>query len=172
MTGKYVSDSYTEQVQILSQSTLNGYNRLFGGRLMQWIDVVAAVVARRHSNRNVTTAAVDNLRFEGPAYANETIVLCGRVTYTGRTSMEICVETYVEELSGEKRLINVAYLVMVALDGHEHPTPIRRPPRSTLFPYTTLFRSAHPPAQAAPGPVTRDVTEKEIMPCRNGCCRL
>ena len=124
MTGKYVSDSYTEQVQILSQSTLNGYNRLFGGRLMQWIDVVAAVVARRHSNRNVTTAAVDNLRFEGPAYANETIVICGRVTYTGRTSMEICVETYVEELSGEKRLINVAYLVMVALDEHEHPTPV------------------------------------------------
>ena len=38
--------------------------------------------------------------------------------------MEICVETYVEELSGEKRLINVAYLVMVALDEHEHPTPV------------------------------------------------
>ena len=74
---KYVRDSYTEQVQILSQSSLNGYKRLFGGRLMEWIDVVAGVVARRHSNRNVTTAAVDNLRFEGPAYGNETIVLCG-----------------------------------------------------------------------------------------------
>ena len=42
MAGKHVSESYTEQVQILSQSTLNGYNRLFGGQLMQWIDVVAA----------------------------------------------------------------------------------------------------------------------------------
>ena len=41
MAGKHVSESYTEQVQILSQSTLNGYNRLFGGQLMQWIDVVA-----------------------------------------------------------------------------------------------------------------------------------
>ena len=39
MEGKYPRDSYTEQVQILSQSALNGYNRLFGGRLMQWIDV-------------------------------------------------------------------------------------------------------------------------------------
>ena len=113
---KYVRDSYTEQVQILSQSSLNGYKRLFGGRLMEWIDVVAGVVARRHSNRNVTTAAVDNLRFEGPAYGNETIVLCGYITYTGRTSMEVCVRTYVEELNGHKRLINVAYLVMVALD--------------------------------------------------------
>lgn len=122
--GKRVSDSYTEQVQILSQSTLNGYNRLFGGQLMQWIDVVAAVVARRHSNSNVTTAAVDNLRFEGPAYANDTIVLCGSITYTGRTSMEVCVKTYVEELTGQKRLINVAYLVMVALDGSERPTSV------------------------------------------------
>lgn len=121
---KYVRDSYTEQVQILSQSSLNGYKRLFGGRLMEWIDVVAGVVARRHSNRNVTTAAVDNLRFEGPAYGNETIVLCGYVTYTGRTSMEVCVRTYVEELSGLKRLINVAYLVMVALNAEERPTEV------------------------------------------------
>lgn len=124
MAGKHVSESYTEQVQILSQPTLNGYNRLFGGQLMQWIDVVAAVVARRHSGCNVTTASVDNLRFEGPAYANDTIVLCGYITYTGRTSMEVCVRTYVEELSGLKRLINVAYLVMVALNAEERPTEV------------------------------------------------
>ena len=124
MAGKHVSESYTEQVQSLSQSTLNGYNRLFGGQLMQWIDVVAAVVARRHSGCNVTTASVDNLRFEGPAYANDTIVLCGYITYTGRTSMEVCVRTYVEELSGLKRLINVAYLVMVALNAEERPTEV------------------------------------------------
>ena len=119
-----MSESYTEQVKILSQSTLNGYNRLFGGQLMQWFDVVAAVVARRHSGCNVTTASVDNLRFEGPAYANDTIVLCGYITYTGRTSMEVCVRTYVEELSGLKRLINVAYLVMVALNAEERPTEV------------------------------------------------
>src|SRR5690348_17406395 len=29
---------------------------------------------------------------------------------------------------------------------------IRRPPRSTLFPYTTLFRSAHPPSGPGVGP--------------------
>ena len=123
---KYVRDSYTEQVQILSQSSLNGYKRLFGGRLMEWIDVVAGVVARRHSNCNVTTASVDNLRFEGPAYGNDTIVLCGYITYTGKTSMEVCVRTYVEELSGNKRLINVAYLVMVALDENERPVEVPR----------------------------------------------
>ncbi len=122
---KYVRDSYTEQVQILSQSSLNGYKRLFGGQLMEWIDVVAGVVARRHSNRNVTTAAVDNLRFEGPAYGNETIVLCGYITYTAALPWR-CVRTYVEELNGTKRLINVAYLVMVALDENERPVEVPR----------------------------------------------
>ncbi|MDD4688695.1 MAG: acyl-CoA thioesterase [Eubacteriales bacterium] len=119
---KRVSDSFTEQVHILSQGTLNGYNRLFGGQLMSWIDVVAAVVARRHSERNVTTAVVDMIQFQAPAYANDTILILGKIVYAGRTSMEIKVTVYVEELSGERKLINTAYVVMVALDDYEKPT--------------------------------------------------
>lgn len=121
---KRVKESRTEQVQILSQSTLNGYKRLFGGKLMEWIDIVAAVTARRHSGRNVTTAAVDSLEFTAAAYANDTLVLIGTVTYVGTTSMEVCVKTYVEALSGERRLINKAYVIMVALDENEQPTPV------------------------------------------------
>lgn len=124
MTPKKVSDSRTEQVQILSQGTLNGYKRLFGGKLMQWIDVVAAVTARRHSGCNVTTAAVDSLEFKAAAYANDTLVLVGYITYTGKTSMEVCVKTYVEMLSGERKLINKAYVIMVALDENEKPKEI------------------------------------------------
>lgn len=122
--GKYARESRTEQVQILSQGTLNGYQRLFGGKLMEWIDVVAAVTARRHCGKNVTTAAVDSLEFGAPAYANDTLVLVGTVTYTGRTSMEVCVKTYIEQLSGERKLINKAYLIMVALDENEKPTEV------------------------------------------------
>lgn len=121
---KRVSESRTEQVQILSQGTLNGYKRLFGGKLMEWIDIVAAVTARRHSGRNVTTAAVDSLEFTSAAYANDTLVLIGTVTYVGTTSMEVCVKTYVEELSGARRLINSAYVIMVALDENERPAQV------------------------------------------------
>ncbi len=123
---KRVRDSYSEQVQILTQANINGYNRLFGGQLMEWIDIVAAVVARRHSGRNVTTAVVDTLTFQAPAYPNDTIMVCGYVTYVGRTSMEVCTKTYVECLSGERKLINTAYLVMVALDENEKPTEVPR----------------------------------------------
>lgn len=124
LMGKRVSESRTEQVQILTQGVLNGYGRLFGGKLMEWIDIVAAVTARRHCNRNVTTASVDSLEFTAPAYANDTIVLVGTVTYTGRTSMEVCVKTYIEKLSGQRKLINRAYLIMVALDENEKPVEV------------------------------------------------
>lgn len=123
---KRVKDSYTEQVQILTQGSLNGYNRLFGGQLMEWIDVVAAVVARRHSGRNVTTAVVDTLQFKDAAYANDMLVLTGKITYVGKTSMEVCVRSYVEAMDGSKKPVNTAYVVMVALDKNENPVEVPR----------------------------------------------
>lgn len=121
---KHPSDSATEQVHIITQSDINGFDRLFGGALMSWIDILAAVVARRHSERNVTTVFVDTLEFRAPARVNDTVYMTGKMTYAGRTSMEVCVKTFVEELSGERKLINVAYLILVALDEKEEPTEV------------------------------------------------
>ena len=124
MEPKRVSDSITEQVQILMPSHINGADRLFGGQLVEWIDVVAAVVARRHSGCNVTTAAIDNLQFKAGAYINNTLVLIGHITYVGKTSMEIRVDTYVEDLTGIRKVVNRAYLVLVALDNEGNPTAV------------------------------------------------
>jgi acyl-CoA hydrolase len=121
---KKVIDSQTEQVQILMPEHINGEKRLFGGKLVEWIDIVAAVVARRHSNKNVTTIIIDNLQFKAAAYVNSTVVLHGKITYVGNTSMEVKVDTFVEKLNGEKKLINKAYLVMVAMDEKEKPTSV------------------------------------------------
>ena len=91
---------------------------------MEWIDIVAAVVARRHCNMNVTTAAVDSLVFKKPAFANDTVAIDGYITYAGKTSMEICVETFVENLDGSKDPINTAYVVMVAIDQDGKPAEV------------------------------------------------
>ena len=123
-TMKRVGDSKTEQIQIVFPGHTNGDGRLFGGRLVEWIDVVAAVVARRHSNKHVTTAAIDSLQFKSAAFQNDTVVLSGRITYAGNTSMEVRVDSYVESLCGEKHLINTAYLTMVALDDNQRPANI------------------------------------------------
>ena len=63
-----VADSAVIQTQLVLNSHLNGAGRLFGGQLMEWIDIVATVVARRHAHCNPTTAAVDNLHGSARRY--------------------------------------------------------------------------------------------------------
>ena len=123
---KRVDDSRVETVHLIRPDHLNGFNRLFGGILMQWIDEVAAVVAQRHSGANVTTASVDNLTFLKGAYQNDMVIIKGKVTWVGNTSMEICVDTYVESLNGERTRINNAHFMMVALDEHNKPAQVPR----------------------------------------------
>ena len=126
MISKTVDESRVETVHIVRPNHLNGANRLFGGILMQWIDEVAGVVAKRHSMCNVTTASVDNLTFLHGAYQNELVVIKGRLTWVGSSSMEVCVDTYVENWSGEHHQINHAHFMMVALDENDKPIPVPR----------------------------------------------
>ena len=93
----------TEQTYLLMHRHINGYGRLFGGQLMQWIDELAGIGSMRHAGGRITTASIDNLNFKAGAYLNDTIVLIGRITYVGRTSMEVRVDTYVEDLEGMSR---------------------------------------------------------------------
>ena len=116
----------TTSVQIVLPQHCNGYKkpRLFGGQVMAWIDVVGAVAARRYAKCAVTTACVENLSFLNAAYLNDTVVQEAAVTWTGRTSLEVRVDTYVEKLGGTRDRVNRAYLVFVALDEHDKPTPV------------------------------------------------
>ena len=114
----------TSHVEIVMASHVNGIHRLFGGQLMAWIDVVAAVEAKRHAKSGVTLLTVDHLTFLSPVYMDETVALEATLTWTGRTSMEIRVLTYVEKTDGAKILVNKAYLVFVAIDDNEKPVPV------------------------------------------------
>ncbi len=117
----------TTAVQIVMPQHCNGYAkpRLFGGQMMAWIDVVGAVEARRYTQHAVTTVCIDNLSFLKPAYLNDTIVQEACVTWTGRTSLEVRVDSMVERLDGSRELINRAYVVFVALDDEDRPAQVR-----------------------------------------------
>lgn len=123
---KTVDDSRVETVHIVRPSHLNGANRLFGGILMQWLDETAGIVAKRHCMGNVITASVDNLTFLHGAYQNDLIVIKGKLTWVGSSSMEICVDTYVEHPTGERHRINNAHFIMVALDKDDKPVTVPR----------------------------------------------
>jgi len=124
MEAKTVDESRVETVYLVRPTHLNGANRLFGGILMQWIDEVAGIVAKRHSMSNVTTASVDNLTFLQGAYQGDMVVIKGKMTWVGSTSMEVCVDTYVENPSGERNRINNAHFMMVALDENDKPVKV------------------------------------------------
>ena len=100
---KYVEDSRTEQFRLLKYEDINGANRLFGGKLMAWID---------------------NLQFKEPAFLGDMVVIIGRMTYIGRSSMEVRVDSYIEDIHGFRRPINRAYVMMVALDENERPKTV------------------------------------------------
>lgn len=140
---KRVSESKTLHTEIVMSSHVNGAGRLFGGLLMQWIDVVAAVVARRHSQMDVITASISSLEFKAPAHLNDTIELVGQIVYAGRTSMEVRVDTYVESLSRRRTHVNRAYLTMVALDENGRPAPV-----PALIPETTEDKEEYHAAEA------------------------
>lgn len=119
-------DSFTEHVEIVMYRHTNGSGRLFGGALMQMIDTVGAICARRHAGTEVTTVAIDNLSFKAAAQLNSTILLTAQIESVGRTSMKVKVTTYVEELNGTREEINVAHLTFVAIDRYNRPTPVPR----------------------------------------------
>ena len=85
---------------------------------------LAGAVAYRHTGGEVITAAIDNLIFKEPCFLNDLIVLKGKITHIGKTSMEVQVHTYVEGKDGQRKMINQAFLVMVSLDENGQPQPI------------------------------------------------
>ena len=121
---KKVSDSETLQQYLIRPGHINHYGRLFGGQLIYWIDELAGIVAIRHSGAIVTTAAIDNLQFQAPAFEGDMVVLQGQVTYVGRSSMEIRVDTFTESLDGARTMINRAYIDMVAINSEGQPIEV------------------------------------------------
>lgn len=124
MQPKRVADTVIEQVYQVRPEHLNGSGRLFGGRLMEWIDEVAGLVGMRHAQSNVITASVDNLKFIRGVFQGDLLVLIGKMTYVGNTSMEVRVDTYVETLDGMRRPVNRAYLILVAVDKDNRPARV------------------------------------------------
>lgn len=116
--------SRTETTHVLKYSDINGAGALFGGRLMGWIDETGGFAAMRHANRHVVTCCIDNLIFKEGAHLNDMIVNCARLTFVGRSSMEVRIDTYLEALDGTRRPINRAYAVYVAVDDDGKPLKV------------------------------------------------
>ena len=121
-----VSATRTEMTWIVMPGQANALGTVFGGQVMAWIDVCAAVAAQRFCRRNVVTASMDDLTFRGPIHQGDIAVLRAQVNWAGRTSMETGVRVEREDpRTGERTATATAYLTFVALDdtGSKCPVP-------------------------------------------------
>lgn len=122
---KRVSDSKVEWLKCVQYEDINPSRRLFGGRLMSWMDEVAGIAAIRHAGMTVTTAAVDNLQFKKGVGLGEILVIEAKVTYVGNTSMEVRVDVYCEEKqTGNRYPVNRAYFTEVCVDDEGIPVKV------------------------------------------------
>ena len=114
--------------QIVMPMHTNGVSGvMFGGVMMQWIDVCAGVSAMRHARGAVLTASIDRLDFLSPVQVGEIVVLQAQVNYVARTSMEVGCRVETEDMhTRSRRYVTKAYLTFVAVDHEGKPRPIER----------------------------------------------
>lgn len=125
LTPRPQSASITQMTEYVLPQHTNALGGVFGGQIMAWIDLCAAISAQRHSGRMAVTAFVDDLKFELPVRVGEVVRLSARVTATFHTSMEIEVIVEGEEATTGRRWPCVtARVTFVAIDEARKPTPI------------------------------------------------
>ncbi len=124
MGAKSVRESQVMTTQLVLPNDTNQLGNLLGGTLMHWIDITAAICAKRHSGRVCVTASVDELNFHQPVKLGEVVTLQASVNRAFRTSMEIGVLVTAESRRGEGRRANNAYLTFVAIDKHGKPVVV------------------------------------------------
>ncbi len=125
MEPRPVSISKVTMTEMVLPSHTNSIDTIFGGTIMSWIDIAAAICAQRHSQKQVVTAHVDELTFVAPVYKGWVVNLKASINFTGRTSMEVGVRVDAENpMTNETFHTASAYLTFVGLDSHGDPTPI------------------------------------------------
>jgi len=139
MQSKKVSETYTLKTEMVMPNDTNNLGNLMGGKLLQWMDVNAAISAMRASNRTVVTVAVDFVEFKSSIPMGSIVILESRVTRTFNTSMEVKIDVAFEILqTGERKPSNTAYYTFVAVDQSGRPIPV-----SAVHPETEEEKSLH-----------------------------
>jgi acyl-CoA hydrolase len=139
MTPKNPKDSEVIMTELVLPQHTNALGTIFGGTVMSWIDIAAAISAGKHARASVVTASVDALHFIAPIRLGHVVQLLASVNATGRTSMEVGVRVDSENPRTGEKVHNVtAYVTFVAVDDAGKPTPIPE-----LIPQTEAEKRRH-----------------------------
>src|SRR3954468_6138421 len=118
--------SRVETANVVLPGLTNVHGTIFGGILMQWIDIAAAIAAARHAGAPVVTASMDRLHFLQPVRLGAVVIVQAQVNFVAHTSMEVGVRVFAEDFVNKTRLqATRAYVTMVAVDMNGRPTPVQ-----------------------------------------------
>ena len=119
-----VRASQVEMTELVLPNDTNQLGNLLGGRLMHMMDIAMAIAAARHSGLVCVTASVDEINFLHPIRLGQVVILKASVNRVFRTSMEVGVKVFCEDLkSGRRTHTNSAYMTFVGLNAEGTPTP-------------------------------------------------
>jgi len=125
--GKTVASSRVTLHQLMLPEFANALGNVHGGTIMKLVDEAGAICAMRHAQRPCVTIAIDSMTFRQPVHVGELLVCDARVTYVGRTSIEVGVQVHAEKIiAGETTHTNSAFLVYVALGDDGRPAEVPR----------------------------------------------
>jgi acyl-CoA hydrolase len=125
MTPKFVRESLSEYSELALPNDANGLGNVLGGKVMHLVDLAGALAALRHARRPVVTVSIDYMNFLHPVKIGQLMLLRSSVNRVFRTSMEVGVKVFVEDLpTGAVRHTSSAYLTFVALDENGAPAPV------------------------------------------------
>lgn len=124
LTARPPTDSLVQMTELILPQHTNTLGTCFGGTILSWIDICAGIVAGRHAGRPAVTVAFDDVHFITPIRLGDVVVIAGRVTYTGHTSMEVQVEVWRETYDGGREHSNTAFVTFVAVDAQGRPVPV------------------------------------------------
>lgn len=125
MSAKKPADSVTIKTEVVCPNDANPMGLLQGGRMLQWMDIAAAVCAQNHAGKICVTASIDKVTFNASAHIGDVITIRAVVTRAFTTSMEIFVTATAKNVvNQESHLVNEAFFTFVAIDGHAKPTAV------------------------------------------------
>ena len=111
--------------EIVMPNDTNNLNTLFGGKLMYWMDMAAAICANKHTNNVVVTASVDNITFKAPIHKGDIVTLNAFITRVFNTSMEIFIEVTAQNRNKKEKIeSNTAFFTFVALNQKGKPVKV------------------------------------------------
>jgi acyl-CoA hydrolase len=125
VVSRTVAESQSERSEIVFPADANAIGNLFGGRLMQFIDLVGAMAASRHARTFTVTASMDHLDFVAPVKVGDLLILRASVNRAFKTSMEVGVKAMVEDVQKQRlRHVSSAYLTYVAVGMDGRPVVV------------------------------------------------